>query len=505
MTADPMPPNPPDTTRDALLDRALARSTRWDVLVIGGGATGLGIALDAASRGYRTLLLEKRDFSAGTSSRSTKLVHGGVRYLKQGQIGLVREALSERELLRRNAPRCVAPMQFLVPAYSRWEKLFYATGLKAYDLLAGRSSFPDTRVLSRDDAIARVPGIEAARLRGGVVYSDGQFDDARLAIALARTASRFGAVVLNYVEVVSLLVRNRQVVGAALLDRETGRSAEVEAKVVINATGVGVDVIRRMSRPDASPLVRPSRGTHLMLPGGFLGGDTAVMVPKTPDGRVIFAVPWLGHALVGTTDVPIESDPDEPTATGDELSFLLETVRRYLSRKPTLADVTSCWAGIRPLVREGAEATTARLSREHLIEVADDGLVTITGGKWTTYRRMAEDALNRAAEVARLETRPCRTESIALDDEPLASIDAAAVPSDETVARLVSDTWARTVEDVLSRRSRLLLLDASRAEAASRGVADAMARAMGKDTGWEQRQAEQFNALARRYRPADLR
>ena len=394
--------------RDEMLSRAYDQSEPFDMLIIGGGATGVGIAVDASSRGYNVLLVEQSDFGKGTSSRSTKLVHGGVRYLQQGNVSLVMEALKERGILRRNAPHLVRDLRFVVPSYDWWESPFYGIGLKIYDMLARRYRFGPSKRLSRDEALEAIPSLKTEGLRGGVQYYDGQFDDSRLLINLVQTAAQQGASILNYGKVTEL-TKDREgfVNGAIAHDVETGREARIYAKTVINATGPFVDDIRQMDQADAAPMISPSQGVHLVLDRRFLPGDTAIMVPHTEDGRVMFAIPWHGRALVGTTDTPIAERRLEPRPLEEEIDQILDTAGGYLAETPTRADIRSAFAGIRPLVKAGQGKNTAALSRDHTIHISDSGLVTIAGGKWTTYRHMAEDCVNQAATVGGLPERPC--------------------------------------------------------------------------------------------------
>jgi glycerol-3-phosphate dehydrogenase len=495
---DSTPGHEPPPDRAELLDR-LRDGERWDVAIVGGGATGLGAALDAASRGYRTVLLEARDFAKGTSSRSTKLVHGGVRYLERGEVGLVREALHERSLLLRNAQGLVHARDFLVPSYRWWERPYYALGLKAYDWLAGRKNLAPSRSVDRAEALRLIPTLEADRLRGGVVYQDGQFDDARLAIALARTAWGRGAAALNYVEATGLIRRHGHCVGVEARDAETGEAFALRARVVVNAAGVFADEVRRLDDPSARPILRPSQGSHVVLDREFLPGETALLVPKTDDGRVLFAIPWLGKVLVGTTDTAVEATAVEPRPLADEVAYILDYAARYLERDPGPADVLSTFAGLRPLVDpSGDPKATAKLSREHLIVISDSGLVTIAGGKWTTYRRMAADVIDRAAMVGGLERRACVTADLPLIVDPFED---AEPPGDAAVARAARFEMARTVEDVLARRSRALFLDARAASAAAPAVASALASALGRDDAWRESQARAFRALAAAYLP----
>jgi glycerol-3-phosphate dehydrogenase len=515
-------------------DRALAaldHERDWDFIVVGGGATGLGVAIDAASRGYRTLLLERGDIAQGTSSRSTKLVHGGVRYLQQGNIALVIDALKERGLLLANAPHLVRNLSFVVPNYEWWEGPFYGIGLKMYDLLAGRQGFGRSRVLSRARTLQLLPTLEPDGLTGGVIYYDGQFDDARLAVNMAQTALEQGALVLNYVSVTDLLKEEGLVLGVRARDAETGREWELRGGAIINATGPWTDELRRMDEPLASAIVRHSQGVHLVLARDFLPGASAIMVPRTDDGRVLFAIPWHDRVLVGTTDTAVAEASPEPVPLEEEIEFLLEHAGRYLDRDPERGDVLSVFAGLRPLVGgEGAEGTTSSLSRDHTLLISDGGLVTITGGKWTTYRKMAEDTVDQAATMAGLDDRPCVTRSLHLHGhhrhadrfgelEDYGS-DAPALrelfEEDPRHARLLHEAFtiragqvvwavrqelARTVEDVLSRRTRALVLDARAAVEVAPTVAAIMAEELGQDDAWVEGQVAAFGALAATYLP----
>jgi len=515
-----------------MLNRLTARNDAWDLLVIGGGATGVGVAVDAASRGYAVLLVEACDFGQGTSSRSTKLVHGGVRYLERGDVSLVREALRERSRLLNNAPHLVHDRSFLLPTYRWWEAPFYGIGLKLYDALAGRDQFGSSRYLPRREVIRRLPTLQTHGLRGGILYHDGQFDDSRLLINLVQTAMEQGATVLNYARVVKLVKRGDAVTGAIIRDEESGTETTVTAKGIVNATGAFCDAVRALADPLATAIVAPSQGTHIVLDRSFLPGDTALMVPKTPDGRVMFAIPWHGHVLVGTTDVAVAHAEIEPRPTHDEIDFLLETTGRYLAKAPTRADVLSTFAGIRPLVKATGTKNTAALSRDHTIHVDASGLLTITGGKWTTYRNMAEDCVNRAAALGHLPYRRCITATLPIHghSSPRSEVDPLAVYGSDAVAirelqesnaryaqQLHPDyaftaaevVWAvrhemaRTVEDVLSRRIRILLLNAKAAATMARPAAALMAQELGRDAAWQEEQVDQFERLSRGYQIVD--
>lgn len=500
----------------------------WDVVVIGGGATGLGAAVDASARGYTTLLLEQHDFSKGTSSRSTKLVHGGVRYLRQGNVSLVLEALHERGLLAQNAPHLVRNQSFIVPIYDWWEGPFYGIGLKVYDKLAGRLGIKPSEGLSRDETLDRIPTLEPEGLRGGVLYYDGQFDDSRLAVDLARTAVQHGGTVINYMRVEGLLKTGGMVSGVRVRDMERNKEMSVNARVVINATGVFADQVIAMDDPERRPMVTPSQGTHIMLPREFLPGDVAIMVPQTTDGRVLFAVPWHDRVVVGTTDVEVEEPTLEPCALPEEVDFILDNAASYMAKDPQRSDVLSVFAGLRPLVTPDDDEETSKISRDHTVLVSESGLVTITGGKWTTYRKMAQDVVDQAAIVAGLVPHPCPTETLRIHSwlkhvdpsDPLHVYGSDAPdlrklvqkdrrlgePLDERlpvigaqVVWAVDKEMAMTVEDVLARRTRALLLDARASVAAAPQVAKLMARRLRKGRKWQAEQVAAYTAVAAGY------
>lgn len=477
--------NPGSLRRRALA--ALRDPSPWDLIIVGGGATGLGAAVDAAARGYRTLLLEGRDFAAGTSSRSTKLIHGGVRYLRQGDLALVRGALLERARLLANAPHVVRCQPFVIPTLGFTDRLTYAAGLKLYDLLAGHHNIAPSRLLDRDEARAALPGIRPDRLNGGILYWDGQFDDARMAITLLRTATDLGATALNYLPVTGLLNSGGRIAGVAAQDAETGEPFEIRARAVVNATGVYADALRLLEDPGATALVAPSQGIHLVLDADFLPTRNALLIPETEDGRVLFAVPWQGKLLLGTTDTPRNDFPPEPQPFATEVDFLLRAATDIFEQAPRPEDVRSAFAGLRPLLRPSgpAGASTAALSREHAVLVGRAGMVTVVGGKWTTYRTMASETVDRAAALAGLAAAPSTTADLKLHGCPETPTEADGYGRDAAVlatlpghdrplhprlalteamvrfaARFES---ARTVEDVLARRNRALFLDAAAA------------------------------------------
>ena len=511
-------------------NRALAdvrNSGVWDVVIIGGGATGLGAAVDAASRGLRTLLLERDDFAKGTSSRSTKLIHGGVRYLKQGRIRMVMKALRERDQLLKNAPHLVNLLQFVVPCRNYAEIGFYGIGLKLYDILASGRGLPPSRVLSRNAVIREQEGVNDTHLAGGIEYSDGQFDDSRLALALAQTCVREGGTVINYCNVKALSKNAQMLMEVQVVDSEAGEEFRVTARSVINATGVFVDAVREMDAPGKESLIRASQGVHLVLPASFLPGPAAVMVPSTDDGRVLFCIPWKGHALLGTTDTPVKSIDTEPRALEEEIAFLIGHAGRYLKKAPSRSDVLSVFVGLRPLIGN-SKGPTKSVSREHLILESESGLITITGGKWTTYRYMAEQVVNRVCRRIGASDRTCVTRDLPLyghsndhDDHIMfseyGSDRLALIKTIQEDAqgdeRLHPDlpfvmgqvTWALrhemafTVEDVLARRMRALFLNAAASIEMAPAVARKMAAYLDKDSDWIERQVSSFTSLASRY------
>lgn len=519
--------------REEMINRL--ESDDFEVLVIGGGATGLGVAIDAASRGYRTALVEAHDFAKGTSGRSTKLIHGGVRYLEQLNFSLVMEALRERGILYRNAPHLVTDLSFVVPRYRWWEGPFYGIGMKLYDALAGRLNLAPSQILDRDETIQVIPNIERDDLMGGVRYHDGQFDDARMAMTLALTAVDHGAVIANYTEVTRLLKERGQITGVEALDKERDRVIKIRSKTVVNATGIFADSIRRLDKADSPMLIEPSQGIHLVFDRSFQPSDSAIMVPHTDDGRVLFVIPWNNRVLIGTTDTPMTTPEFEPRALDEEVEFIFRNASRYLDRDPGIDDVKSVFAGQRPLVHPGGVAMDSKsISRSHEVFTSESGLVSIVGGKWTTYRKMAEDAMACVIQVGNLEERPCITENLRLHgyldrEDP-------AMPEDYSrrvygaeaagLNRLEKEepefstaihdrlpykgaevVWAarremaRTVEDVLSRRTRSLIIDAAASIEAAPLVAKLLASELGYDKNWERQQVGDYVKLAKGYLP----
>jgi len=513
-------------TRKAMIDRVRAGET-WDLVVVGGGATGLGVAVDAVTRGYRTLLLEARDFAKGTSSRSTKLIHGGVRYLEQGRVGLVREALRERGMLCENAPHLVHDLAFVVPAYSWWSRPYFGLGLKVYDLLAGGLGSRASRSINRQEALERLPTLRSEGLRGGSLYYDGQFDDARLAVALLRTAVDQGGCALNYFPVTSLQHRDGRICGVNARDAETGEEFSIEAHGVINATGIFADTLRSLDDPSSRAIIAPSRGIHLVLGREFLPGNSALLIPRTEDGRVLFTIPWHDRVLLGTTDTPVNDVEWEPKPAREDVDYLLEYAGRYLVKAPKRSDVLSQFAGLRPLLKNQHTTKSSQLSRELSLTTSSSGLVTITGGKWTTYRLMAEQAVDQAVAVAGLEKRPCVTLAWKLHGaEDVSPADPlSAYGSDRpALLQLCSErpdwearldprlpylagevVWAarfesaRTVEDVLARRLRALFLDAQASLDVAPRVAALLAEELAQESTWVEGQLEDYRAVACNY------
>jgi glycerol-3-phosphate dehydrogenase len=515
--------------RNSIIQELTTQQLGWDVIVVGGGATGLGCAVESAARGYRTLLLEAHDFAKGTSSRSTKLVHGGVRYLRQGNVKLVVEALRERGRMLRNAPHLAGRRPFVIPAYSGWELPFYGVGLKLYDLLAGRESIGRSRVLGAAQVRRELPGVGGGDLKGGILYYDGQFDDARFAIALLGTLFDLGGAAINYAPVIELVKENGRIAGVLARDDESGATLELKAAAVVNATGIFVDDLRAMDQPQSRRIVTVSQGSHIVLPRSFLPGDSALMIPKTSDGRVLFAIPWHDRVIVGTTDDAVPQADIEPLASVAERKFLLDHVERFLGRRPSPEEILSVWSGQRPLVRHGEDTGTAGLSREHTILISPAKLITVTGGKWTTYRKMAQDTIDRASVVAGLKTTPSRTAELRLHgwsrdmddsnawekvygadlralrrlavDEP--DLGRALHPNLPVIRAEViwaaRQEMARTVEDVLARRTRSLFMDARASLAATPDVARLLARELNRDELWENAQIASFAQLAQGY------
>ncbi len=516
--------------REAVQKKLRKKNRKWDIVIIGGGATGLGCAVDAASRGYKTLLLEQVDFSKGTSSRSTKLVHGGVRYLQQGDISLVFEALKERGLMFKNAPHLVTNQSFIIPTYDFWGGPFYTVGLKVYDFMAGKLGLGPSTHISREEAIEALPTVEQEGLTGGVIYHDGQFDDSRMALSLAQTAVDYGGSVINYCKVTGLIKEGELICGVNAVDEESGEKYTIKSKVVINATGVFADKIIQLDEPGKKDMITPSQGIHIVLDNSFLHSNHAIMVPQTSDGRVMFAVPWHNHVVVGTTDTLIDKHSLEPVALESEVDFVLETAGQYLLKQPTRKDILSVFAGLRPLAKpEDEQKATKEISRSHKILISISGLITIIGGKWTTYRRMAEDTIEKAIMLGGFPERNCITQHLpihgfrmdidantdlmapyGLDKEEILAIgeeetELAGLLSEKLhiyksqVAWAVRKEMARTVEDVLARRTRALFLDARESLRIAPEVANIMAKELGQNEDWKTSQLKDYKEIAKNY------
>lgn len=508
--------------------QAMKKIPQFDVLIVGGGATGLGAAVDAASRGFKTLLLEQHDFAKGTSSRSTKLVHGGLRYLKQGNIGLVTEALKERGLLCKNAPHLIGHLAFLVPNYHWWEGPFYGIGLKIYDMLAGELGIEKSLNLSKEETIKRIPNLLQEGLRGGKIYYDGQFDDSRLAITLAQSASDLEGIVLNYVKVTDLIKENGLVAGVKAVDELSNETFEIRSKTVINATGIFTDHLRQIDDPSVKKIIAQSQGVHLVFDRSFLMSDTSIMVPHTEDGRVLFIVPWHNHILVGTTDTEIPEPLLEPKPLKEEVEFLLHHAGKYLEKTPKKEDILSMFAGIRPLVKPDKDESTSAISRDHTIIVSESKLISISGGKWTTYRKMAEDVIDKTIEVGDLEKVSCSTESLHLHGylENVETVDSWSTYGEDAkflaelaqqnphldkplhpdlsylvveVLWAVREEMAQKLEDVLARRTRALFLNVKASLEIAPYVAEIMKNELGKNDDWKEKELSEFRTLANSY------
>tara|TARA_A100001011_G_scaffold400858_1_gene520023 strand:- start:11889 stop:13439 length:1551 start_codon:yes stop_codon:yes gene_type:complete len=503
------------------------QNLEWDIAIIGGGASGLGIAIDAANRGFKTVLFEKNDFAKGTSSRSTKLVHGGVRYLQNGDISLVIEALRERGIMRKNAPHLVRDLSFVIPSYDWWSSPFYGLGLKVYDMMAGKLGLGPSTLLDKEETISLIPNVSKKGLRGGVIYHDGQFDDARMAISLALTANEEGATLLNYAEVVSLKKEGEIINGLKIKENITGKKIDINAKVVINATGVFSDKLILLDKPDAKPMIRPSQGVHIVLEKKFLKSAHAIMVPHTTDGRVLFAVPWNDYVIVGTTDTPIDQTLEEPIALEEEIKFILNNAGAYMTKKPQRSDIKSVFAGLRPLAAsESKKESTKEVSRHHKITVSTSGLISVLGGKWTTYRKMAEDAVNTIQMVGGLSERKCNTESLPIFgfdptsdwSQPLYFYGTEALkvrdldPKEGNISLSkklyitknqinwgVKEEMAINLEDILARRTRCLFLDAYESEKIAPEVAKIMAQILNKDQVWIDKELKKFKSIIKNY------
>ena len=510
------------TTSISKLDKVL----EWDIVIIGGGASGLGIAVDASKRGYKTLLLEKHDFAKGTSSRSTKLIHGGVRYLQNGDITLVIESLKERGILKRNAPHLVQDLSFVIPTYDWWASPFYGIGMKIYDMMAGKLGLGKSVIISKEETEKLIPNVNKKGLRGGVIYHDGQFDDSRMAITLAQSADSNKTSLLNYCSVESLIKENGEIKGVNFIDLINSKKYQVKSKVVINATGVFAEEIIRMDQPEIEKMIQPSQGVHIVLEKRFLKGKHAILIPQTSDGRVLFAVPWKNYVVVGTTDTQIKSSSAEPKALAQEVDFILKNASKYMTNKPKRDDIKSVFAGLRPLAATSNKKSTKEVSRSHKIDISPSGLISVLGGKWTTYRKIAEDAINTAISINKLKKKKCKTERVKLfgfkknvdwsdpmhvygslkkqiesmgsknDNESLSN---KFYISNNIIQWSIIHEMAISLEDVLARRTRCIFLDSRESIRIAPIVAKKMAEVLEEDQNWIDMELKKFNKLIKNY------
>lgn len=507
----------------------IRKNAHFDVVVIGGGASGIGAALEAALRGYRTLLLEKYDFTKGTSSKSTKLIHGGVRYLAQGDLKMVVEALKERGYLLRNAAHLVHDQTFVIPNYRWWEGPFYTIGLKFYDLLAGKYSMGRSVHLSKKNALKKLDGISSKGLKGAVLYHDGQFDDSRLGMDLLHEFFHHEGLAINYMEATGLNKdADGKISGVSARDNSTGEKFQLSSRVVLNSTGVWADEVLRMDEPGHENTIRPSQGIHIVLNKNFLPGDHALMIPKTSDGRVLFVVPWHGKIIVGTTDTPVNTTSPEPLALEQEIQFILDTASAYFNREVKRSDVLSVFAGLRPLAApKKDESKTKEISRNHKIIVSESKLITVVGGKWTTYRKMGQDMIDSAVKIKLLKPSKSRTKEFKILErdnnsenlpfefygrngdaiQELVSKDPAKA---ESIHQKLPYSWAETewlcehemvvhLEDLLARRLRALLLNARATSEIAEKVALRIAPLLHWDEERARSEVEKFKSLAAKY------
>ena len=504
----------------------LNKVPQWDVVIIGGGASGLGIALDASKRGYKTLLLEKYDFAKGTSSRSTKLIHGGVRYLQNGDITLVIESLKERGILKRNAPHLVQDLSFVIPTYDWWASPFYGIGMKIYDMMAGKLGLGKSEIISKEETEKLIPNISKKGLRGGVIYHDGQFDDSRMAITLALSADSKKTTLLNYCNVEGLIKKDGEIMGLNFTDLINSKKYQIKSKVVINATGVFAEEIIRMDQPKIKKMIQPSQGVHIVLERRFLKSKHAILIPQTSDGRVLFAVPWKNYVVVGTTDTHVKKASEEPKALNEEIDFILKNAAKYMSVKPKRDDIKSVFAGLRPLAATSNKQSTKEVSRSHKIDISPSGLISVLGGKWTTYRKIAEDALNTAISINKLKKKKCKTERTKLFgfkrnvswSDPMhvygsmkkkveslggvndnKSLSKKFYVSNNIIEWSIIHEMALTVEDILARRTRCVFLDSKESKRIAPVVAQKMADVLGEDDKWIDAELKKFNKLIKNY------
>ena len=504
----------------------LNKVLEWDIVIIGGGASGLGIAVDASKRGYKTLLLEKHDFGKGTSSRSTKLIHGGVRYLQNGDITLVIESLKERGILKRNAPHLVQDLSFVIPTYDWWASPFYGIGMKIYDMMAGKLGLGKSVIISKGETEKLIPNVNKKGLRGGVIYHDGQFDDSRMAITLALSANPKKTALLNYCNVDGLIKKNNEIVGLSFTDSINSKKYQVKSKVVINATGVFAEDIIRMDQPQIKKMIQPSQGVHIVLEKKFLKSKHAILIPQTSDGRVLFAVPWKNYVVVGTTDTQIKNASEEPKPLKEEIDFILKNASKYMTIKPKKDDIKSVFAGLRPLAATSDKKSTKEVSRSHKIDISPSGLISVLGGKWTTYRKISEDAIDTAISINKLKKKKCKTKktklfgykkkvdfsdpmhvygSLKKKVESLGGIDdnkslsTKFYISNNIIEWSIIHEMALTLEDILARRTRCVFLDSNESKLIAPSVAEKMADVLEKDQEWIDSELKNFNKLIKNY------
>ena len=504
----------------------LNKVLEWDIVIIGGGASGLGIAVDASKRGYKTLLLEKHDFGKGTSSRSTKLIHGGVRYLQNGDITLVIESLKERGILKRNAPHLVQDLSFVIPTYDWWASPFYGIGMKIYDMMAGKLGLGKSVIISKGETEKLIPNVNKKGLRGGVIYHDGQFDDSRMAITLALSANPKKTALLNYCNVDGLIKKNNEIVGLSFTDSINSKKYQVKSKVVINATGVFAEDIIRMDQPQIKKMIQPSQGVHIVLEKKFLKSKHAILIPQTSDGRVLFAVPWKNYVVVGTTDTQIKNASEEPKPLKEEIDFILKNASKYMTIKPKKDDIKSVFAGLRPLAATSDKKSTKEVSRSHKIDISPSGLISVLGGKWTTYRKISEDAIDTAISINKLKKKKCKTKktklfgykkkvdfsdpmhvygSLKKKVESLGGIDdnnslsTKFYITNNIIEWSIIHEMALTLEDILARRTRCIFLDSNESKLIAPNVAKKMAEVLEKDQEWIDTELKKFNKLIKNY------
>ena len=504
----------------------LNKVLEWDIVIIGGGASGLGIAVDASKRGYKTLLLEKHDFGKGTSSRSTKLIHGGVRYLQNGDITLVIESLKERGILKRNAPHLVQDLSFVIPTYDWWASPFYGIGMKIYDMMAGKLGLGKSVIISKGETEKLIPNVNKKGLRGGVIYHDGQFDDSRMAITLALSANSKKTALLNYCNVDGLIKNNNEIIGLSFTDSINSKKYQVKSKVVINATGVFAEEIIRMDQPQIEKMIQPSQGVHIVLEKKFLKSKHAILIPQTSDGRVLFAVPWKNYVVVGTTDTQIKNASEEPKPLKEEIDFILKNASKYMTIKPNKGHIKSVFAGLRPLAATSDKKSTKEVSRSHKIDISPSGLISVLGGKWTTYRKISEDAIDTAISIKKLKKKKCKTEKTKLfgykkkvdfsdpmhvygslkkkveslggkDDNN--SLSTKFYITNNIIEWSIIHEMALTLEDILARRTRCIFLDSKESKLIAPNVAKKMAEVLEKDQEWIDTELKNFNKLIKNY------